>query len=631
MVNEAQQECINTVNGQVIVIACPGAGKTTTLLARIRHMVNDEGIAPEYILMMTFTRAAALEMKKRYESEPGSGKGVTFSTIHALCLSVLTHYREKPEIISDDEKREFFFSVLYNSTSRHPSMNIPSGYREKLAGISDRDQFINELVLDIGMHKNNPGKKFKLNSTPDEALFHFLWDRYEALKKQQGRIDFDDMLIHAYQLLLEDSHALAELRDRYRYIQVDEYQDTNYVQRDIIYLLAGENGNLAVVGDDDQSIYGFRGACPEVMLGFPKDYPGAKIIRMGTNYRSARNIVSCAGRMIGRNCNRYEKEFVAAKQETGEIELTLGDSKPETYRLIAERTEKLLESGLPDTEIAVLYRTNREAEGVVGAMIRQGIEVRVADGITNRYEHWMYKDICAYRRLAEGEGDARDIYRVLNHPQRYLPVDKFQEVCSQNFGPSEEKRIRNALYEGNMEFWKIRGALKETEDFFRLLQSLKGKPPKLFLRTLYYVYRKHVKNYADFRGIDTEELVSVWDSYQKDIETLEKEGVGGWHAWEDFIRRYGHAIQQARKSETGVLLSSMHKSKGLEWKYVFIANCVEGNVPYQNEKHPCDMEEERRLFYVACTRAKNHLELVGYKNSGAKKVNISPFVRELSS
>ncbi len=624
--NEAQLECVHTINGQVIVIACPGAGKTTTLLARINHMVKEAGIDPEHILMMTFTRSAAAEMRKRYESEPGSKKGVTFSTIHALCLAILIRYRGRPEIMSDDEERDFFFSMLRDSAAKYPSMDIPKGYRTMLAAVSDRDQFINDLVLDIGMHKNNPGKKFKLNSTPDKALFQFLWDRYETLKKQQGKIDFDDMLTQAYEVLLNDKRALAELRDKYRYIQVDEYQDTNYVQRDIVYLLAGENGNLAVVGDDDQSIYGFRGACPEVMLGFPDDYPRAKVIRMGTNYRSARNIIACAGQMIAKNRNRYAKDFIAARPEAGEIELTLGETKAETHRIIAGRVESLLKSGMQDRDIAVLYRTNKETEGIAGALIRRGIEVQVADGVTNRYEHWIYRDICSYYRLANEIGGEGDLARILNHPQRYLQSDRY--VWMQTLAETEQQMCQ-AAYEMNGEFWKVKGAVKEIEDLFRLLRSLKGKPPRTFMSTLYVAYRRYLKDYANFRGMDMEELTSVWESYLSDVKSLPS-GAEPWREWEAYVKRYEHAIRQARKSQAGVLLSSMHKAKGLEWEHVIVANCVEGNIPYQNEKRPCDIEEERRLFYVACTRAKKHLELVGYKSRSGKHVNISPFIRELT-
>lgn len=634
--NEAQTTCIHTVEGPMIVIACPGSGKTTTLLARIRHMVKDVGISPSRILMMTFTRAAAQEMRKRYESEPGSEKGVTFCTIHALCLSILTRYFGKPELFSEEEERDFFFQVLQDARAKYPTMQIRKEFKERLASIMDRESFVSDLLLDISVCKNNPGREQPLKSTSDRYLFRYLFDFYEAYKEEQGKIDFDDMLTKTYDALLNDPQILNALKTQFQYIQVDEYQDTNYIQRDIIYLLAGENGNLAVVGDDDQSIYGFRGAKPEIMLDFPKDYPAAKVIRMDTNYRSAKTIVKCAGRMIGRNEKRYEKKFLASKEDDGLVELTIGKNREHQIMILGERVVNLLGQGVKDDQIAILYRTNREAEMVGDALLRLGVEFQVADGITNKYEHWIRNDIFAYYRLANDLGTRQDLYRILNHPQRYLNehayLDWPDRTPDGHFRNSDKNReyMENVLAGGSVEFWKVKKAKAEIDRFFRLLRSLKGKEPGTFMKTLSLVYKAYIASYAEFRGIGKDELEFVWDSYLQDIEKLSEDAPCTWKDWETFIRKYEYGIRQARKSKRGVLLSSMHKSKGLEWDHVIIINCVDKNIPYEKEGQTCDMEEERRLFYVACTRAKLHLELMGYQQNGVKKAQLSPFIKELN-
>lgn len=270
--NKAQEEAIHTVNKQVLVIACPGSGKTTTLLRRIHYMVTEAGISAAQILMITFTKAAADEMNKRYVSMYGDNPGVTFATIHSLCFSIVKKYGKKNvSVLSDIEIYNYF------------------NYRVKyLDQINDKDNFVADVILDISVMKNNmiSLSDYEPACTDNKELFASLYTGYEKYKEKESKVDFDDMLVMAKDILDNEPEVLLYLKNRYSYIQVDEYQDTNYIQRDIIYKLAGKEGNLAVVGDDDQSIYMFRGARPEIMLNFSKDYPECKVIHMSTNYRN---------------------------------------------------------------------------------------------------------------------------------------------------------------------------------------------------------------------------------------------------------------------------------------------------------------------------------------------------------
>ena len=270
--NKAQDEAIHTVDGQMLIIACPGSGKTTTLLRRINYMITEARINPTEILMITFTKAAADEMNKRYVSMFGENPGITFSTIHSLCFDIVKKYGKKTvDIISEIEIYNYFnYRVRY------------------IDQINDKDEFVADLILDISVMKNNMFSlsDYQPKCTEDKELFASLYTGYEKYKDAGSKIDFDDMLVMAKEVLDTNPEILLYLRSCYSYIQVDEYQDTNYIQRDIVYSLAGENGNLAVVGDDDQSIYMFRGAKPEIMLNFKKDYPNCKVTESQADFHT---------------------------------------------------------------------------------------------------------------------------------------------------------------------------------------------------------------------------------------------------------------------------------------------------------------------------------------------------------
>ena len=408
--NNAQEEIIHTVNGQLLVVACPGSGKTTTLLRRIHYMINEAKIPAQQILMVTFSSAAAKEMKTRYQKKFGMD-AVTFSTIHSMCMSILKKFGgyTKESILSDP--REYFYEVL-----------------RKQKGINDINEFITGLITEISVINNNSidFNSYKPKCTKDKKLFLKLINGYQEYKEELHLIDFDDMLQKAYEIMVNDKECLDFLRNKYRYIQVDEYQDTNLIQKDIIYLLAGQDGNLAVVGDDDQSIYAFRGAKPEIMLNFQKEYPKSKMVKMSTNYRSGKKIISEADRVIKSNTNRFQKDFIGFKPENGAVEYIVTEEKKDEILKIYSRIKKLLNDGENPADIAVLFRTNRQAEKMAAILFRNQIPFQSNEKIQSKYEHWMFQDLQAYYRLANKHLDnkssdaRRDLSRVLNHPNRYL-------------------------------------------------------------------------------------------------------------------------------------------------------------------------------------------------------------------
>ena len=285
--NQEQEAVINCIDGPVIVIACPGAGKTTTLLERIHHM-TEKGISEENILMVTFTKNAAKEMKTRYIEKYNADCKVTFKTLHALCFSLLkyTNKYKASDILSEDEARDFVYEQLAKGKNY----------------IEDSYDLIKSILAEISCIKNNYIDIYNYEALScDTDIFLSIFNNYESMLKDTGRIDYDNMLIEAEAILRSDQKLLLLFQNKFQYIQCDEYQDTNTVQKNILYLLAGEKKNLCVVGDDDQSIYMFRGAEPKIMFDFQKDFPECKTFYISTNYRSGQNIVDIAGNVIKYN------------------------------------------------------------------------------------------------------------------------------------------------------------------------------------------------------------------------------------------------------------------------------------------------------------------------------------------
>ncbi len=608
--NKAQEEAIHTVYGQMLMIACPGSGKTTTLLRRIHYMTTEAKINPKEILMITFTKAAADEMNKRYISMFGKNPGVTFATIHSLCFSIVRKYGKKNvRVLSDTEVYNYFnFRVRY------------------IDQINDKDEFVADLILDISVMKNNMISltEYHPKCTEDKELFADLYTSYEEYKEKEVKIDFDDMLVMAKEILETDPGVLSYLRSHYSYIQVDEYQDTNYIQRDIIYNLAGEDGNLAVVGDDDQSIYMFRGAKPEIMLNFKKDYPDCKVIRLSTNYRSLQTIIQKADNLVQHNSQRFAKNFIGSREEKGKVVFRNYLNSSSQLGSIIHKIRSLLDEGVKPEQIAILYRTNKESMPFAEYFMREKIPFHCNERLKSKYHHWIFQDIQAYQKLSRGKKDPVAFNRILNHPKRFFYGKAFRSVNP------DLNSLNQAIYsQSGKEYWQIQKGLENAADLFRHLRMLSSLSPTGFMDYLYRVvgYDEYLKEYANLRKLDEKELVAVWSDLLDEANLY-----GSWDEWGRHIIAYDRQLQQANKNKDGIMLSTMHRSKGLEWDYVFIINCIDGTIPHTNATEFEDIEEERRLFYVAMTRAKDFLYLSAYKKEGKgnKKVNTSPFIEELN-
>ena len=615
--SEQQKEAMTTVNGQVILISCPGSGKTTTVVRRVQYMVG-QGIPADQILVLTFSKAAALEMAERFYKLAGNTEmaaGVTFATIHSFCYSVIApEYQLNVRNILGAESQWMIIRKGVEYLKRNEELSME---------IRDYVEFTNSCLREISVINNNgcDWNTYQAETCPTEE-FHKIYNLYEQSKQESGKIDYDDMLKLCYQLFCDQPEVLEAYRQRFKYLIVDEYQDTNFLQRDILYMLAGDprTANICVVGDDDQSIYKFRGARPEVMLGFSRQYPGCKEINMDVNYRSCTSIIHYAKRLIEHNQQRFPKDIKPFRTSEGVIK-HFGCKNTNMELNQVARNLKAMHENLPYEEMAVLYRNNNQAVLLSAALSRKGIPFHSDDKLSSPYKHWIFADMMAYYRLASGTGDWKDLIQVINHPNRFIPENALRNC------PPDRLAVLNCIQDAPMEPWKKKKAMAQVRDFFMNLQLMDRSDPKTFIEMVCTMggYNLYLANYAKYRNMDVSELTGLIDSYKDDIQT---NNILDMDEWMLFARRTNQRIDEINRQNTkkGVTISTMHKSKGREWPAVFLIGANEGIVPGKNVKKSADIEEERRLFYVAATRAKDILYISYVESDYTEK---SRFVTEM--
>lgn len=596
--NEQQKLAIKTINGQVIVISCAGSGKTTVIVSRINEIIKT-GISSEKILVITFTKEAALQMKQRYIEKFGESN-VCFGTIHSLCFSILRQECNYTinNLVSEFEQWDFFKKVL----------------KGKILN-TDMNDFVKKLVTDISYVKNkeiNPDEF--IPETYRKDIFSDCFYKYDEYKKQINKLDFDDMLIKCRNLLKNNPSILSKWHNIFKYIMIDEFQDTNKIQADIFYMLAGSDSNICVVGDDDQSIYGFRAADSSIMLNFPKQYPNCKKIYLDTNYRSNKIIIEKAANLIKNNSIRFEKEFKSYKKEKGKINLIECTDNRNEAGILAKKILEYHSKGIDYNDMAVLYRTNSENQMPIGAFLCNNIPFTTNENIKDYHKDFIFEDIMAYYRLANGKELKGDLQRIINRPNRFLKSEMFKDI------PFDLNKMLSKI-----KYLPNRTAIKATSNIYRLhsdITSLKGLSPEKFMEKLIWIigYDRFIDDYSSFCQKDINQVRDNLDILMKEsskFETMEK-----WIAYSKF---YAINLEKKKKdqSKDGVTFMSYHSSKGLEWKIVFLLNVNEGKCPYKKAISQKEIEEERRLFYVAMTRAKEELNIM-YTYDSAK----SRFIRE---
>ena len=603
--NESQEQAIKHFQGPAMILAGPGSGKTRVITYRTKNLIEQYGVDPSCILVITFTKAAAMEMKQRFLAMTDR-KYVTvnFGTFHAVFFGILRHaYGYTADNIMREEQKLRFFKEEIS----HMDLEI-----------EDETEFIQNITGEISRVKNERKNILEYEALScDTKSFRKIFQKYDNFLRRQNQIDFDDMLIYTYELLSQRKDILRAWQNKFQYILIDETQDMNQLQYDIVKMLAAPKNHLFMVGDDDQSIYRFRGARPEIMLGFSDDYPNAKQILLDTNYRSRKQIVEAALKVINHNEKRFAKEIKAVRPEGTPVITAMFDNQKEEYECMIDKILYYHKQGGNYSDIAILCRTNRQPGAFAEKLMEYNIPFQMKDAIPNLYDHWIAKNVMTYLKLGKGSQKRSDLLQVLNKPLRYISRECLEdEIISWD--------VMLQYYEDKP--WMC-DRIETLQHDLKMLQHMNPYGALHYIRHV-IGYEQYLRDYALDHKLKVEELLDVLEEIQesaKGYETLEE--------WQKHIEEYGQNLQKQQKlreNQDGVIICTMHSSKGLEFPIVFIPEANEGITPYQKAVLIEEIEEERRLFYVAMTRAKELLYVFSVKERFHKTLEISRFVTEFT-
>ena len=610
--NKEQKEAIMHRDGPAMVLAGPGAGKTYVITNRVKALIDEYGVKPEQILVVTFSKAAAVEMKERFEMLTGGRRlPVRFGTFHSVFFQILRlayHYEVK-DIATPALKYRFLEETL-NET----------GY-----GVDDKKEFLSDIEKEISRVK---GEGIEIDcyfsSACSAEIFQKMYRGYQEKLQRHRCLDFDDMVVYTYQLLKEREDIRRRWQAQFRYLLIDEFQDINRLQYETVCMLAEPENNLFIVGDDDQSIYGFRGAKPGIMLSFPKRFPDTKQIVLGVNYRCSDEIMKAAERLIGKNNERYEKHIVANKGKEQPVHMKKCENLPDEAEKIVAQIQMYQKEGIAYQEMAVLFRTNMQMRLLAGKLMEHGVPFTMRENLPNLFDTWMAKDIMCYLQLALGNRSREKFLKIANRPVRYLSRTAFTE------SEVSFDKLRAYYAVKNQEWMEER--IWNFEYDLKNLASLSPYAAIHFIRKG-IGYDEFLKTYADERNVNADDWFDVLDEMQemaRDIKSIPE--------FLSFVENYGDTLEEIRqeqkkqqvKEEPGVSLMTMHASKGLEFPVVFVPTLNEDIVPYRKAVQEGNLEEERRMLYVAMTRAKTYLHLSFVKERFHKEAEPSPFLYEIS-
>ena len=635
--NGPQREAVLTTDGPLLVLAGAGSGKTRVLTFRIAHLIEDLGVAPWQILAITFTNKAAAEMRERLGGLVGPySRGMWVSTFHSMCVRILR---------SDAEKLGFTKSFTIYDVDDQKRL-----YKEIMAELDiDQKRFpVNALMSRISAAKNElivPGKFEKEASDPVGKVAARIYTRLQERLKAANAFDFDDLLLYAFLLLKNHPDVLEAYQDRFRYIMVDEYQDTNHAQYSITGLLAAKHQNIMVVGDDDQSIYSWRGADLRNILEFEQDYPKAHTVKLEQNYRSVGNVLAAANAVIANNQHRKQKKLFTASEDGDKINIYMAADERDEGRWIAGEIEKQRAGGLSYNQMAVFYRTNAQSRMLEDMLLRAGVPYRIVGG-TRFFDRAEIRDVMAYLTLVVNPADDIAAKRVINVPRRGVGkttierIEQFAREMDMTFmeaaelvmiDPDLRAAARNAVaeflglvHEAQSYGGELRKIIEAVVDKSGLIRALQAENTD--------EARGRIENIQEFMGV-VDEFVQTHDDEdamyeaptagaasadasdqpageapdaQAPVRVLRGDSLADFIEWVrlrtdlDTMAEDGHAVT----------LMTVHSSKGLEFDCVFVGGMEETLFPHMNSVgDAAGIEEERRLAYVAITRARKRLYL----------------------
>lgn len=600
--NKAQIQAIQHNKGPCMVIAGPGSGKTTVLTHRVRYLIDRCGVKPSDILVITFTKAAAEQMKFKFKGlSEGRSSAVTFGTFHAVFFTILKaayNYSARC-IITPQVQHEFVKDQIHRLELEYDDE------KEAVDGVLSEISRVKGEAVNID--------EYESRCIPPQS-FRIIYMAYDDMLVRKHLIDFDDMIVQCRELLMQREDYRRAWQNKYKYILIDEFQDINKAQFDVVRILADEYRNLFVVGDDDQSIYGFRGSAPQIMLDFNKYYSDAVRIDMCINYRSTGNIVFASRAVAEENEHRYYKDITTYNSQGDTVSVYEFNSLNDEKAFLVSEIRRLIDTGIAADDIAVLSRTNVIGNMYMSRLESDGIPCCDYSVVQDIYEHWISKDILTYIRIALGSRERIDFLRIINKPLRYISRSYITQ-------PADINALKRG-YEGNEQM------SKQVEKLVSDISMIRSMSP---FAAVNYIrkgvgYDEYIRNYIYEHKADKEELYNVLDELAHRASQYMS-----LSQWLDGIVEYIRQCDKDRQNNTadGVHMLTMHGSKGLEYKIVLVMDACEGIIPYNKSILDEQIEEERRLFYVAMTRAKEKLYLLYPKQRYNKDTTRSRFIEEV--
>lgn len=607
--NDVQKQAVLTTEGPLLLLACPGSGKTTTIIMRIGYLIEELGNKPKRIKAITFSKASARDMLKRFSALFPELPAADFSTIHSLAFTISKKWLAK-------QGRQFTLLEGY------PKQNaLKAACRVVLKENATEDQ-LNSLSTYISLMKNQmvPTEKWTEKDEPFEQAAKIA-RQYETVKNasvETTLLDFDDLLLAAEQAMRTDEDLGAEFQSKYDYILTDESQDTSLVQHKIVEHLTAMHGNLCVVADDDQSIYAWRGADPDYLMDFKLVYPEAKLLYMEQNYRSSSEIVTTSAAFIKRNKKRWDKKMHTENGSRGAIQLRrLNDPKQQleyvTYELLAE--EDL-------SEVAILFRNNASSTPFVNELHRRGIPFYMKDADDKFFSHWVVQDILNFMRLSFNL-ERKDIFaKVAGKMQLFVSKSTLQQF--------ERSTIEGNVFEAFQEMAVLKDSQVRKLDAYRdVYKKIPDMRPAQIIRMIRYElsYEESLVSMSTKFGYRADSLKGILDTLEGIAEQTRS-----MVEFAEQLKTLEEAVQEAKQEPVGqaVTLSTFHSAKGLEFKRVFMIDLVKGTIPSEEDlTDTLLLEEARRLFYVGMTRAKERLELLSCSSDDGKSKEDSKFVNEV--
>ena len=631
--SSSQLKAIKHGKGPMLVMAGPGSGKTFVIIQRILNLIQEHKVYPQNILVISFSKASTLELKERFQKQIGNiksnnnqsienpiennsineSKQVIFSTFHACFFQILkgTYHYTSHDIITEKQKRDILTTILLD-----PEYEIKS-IAEKME----------DYLQKISYYKN---KGLKELQEKESVRFQKIYRAYNQEMHRQHKLDFEDMGLLCLQLFQNKPDILEKWQEKFQYILIDEFQDINMIQFRIIQLLAVKYRNLFVVGDDDQSIYGFRGSNPQIMLDFEKYYPDTEKVLLETNYRCSEPIVKEALSVIEQNKVRFQKEIRAVVNYAGEksdgrrrtgsfanngnIVYQGFENYHKEYSYIGEQIQSLVkEKKYNYSDIACIFRTNRDMNGLAEYFVRKKIPFVMKESCNSIFKHFIALDMIAYLSFFL-EGRKRSYFiRIMNKPLRYIARNALSSLNSEII-----------VWKDLKEYYKSKGYIinniEQLEKNDKWIQKLDLYGACFYIRKV-MGYDNYLKEYVKEKGISWEESKEILDFIQESTRNM-----CSLEEWKTYIEEYEEAIKKTGEEKDGVHIITMHACKGLEYPIVVLPDCNEGKIPYKKAASPEAIEEERRMLYVAMTRAKTHLEMLYIEDEAKKHLQVSRFL-----